>query len=467
MRRILKLFGIVSLSLFFVFAIAACGRNGEDPVNGNGENGENGDNDVPDNGEVFELSGEYEIDITNLGMPLVIYLKIDDDGDFMLQTSRAFDDPRDTGTIREVEEAEQEDTYLMVYDETDNGDLRTATFHVLNGNLRFLTRMPYGTSNIMYEAEDPHDPEITHYLWAMSFRHEEHFGVYGGSHVVQAMGEDVEYIYSLELMAGLRYHFESIFEMGGVIYDFTEQGGFYIEDDVFSLNPDDASAVAGTIENGTIDVPIQPSAMASRSMRTLTITTHAEYAGIYHTHWLEDGIGDTTAMLILDHFGNFTYIATDHLAGADIDMTGTYDVDTAADTITFTPDEGDAVTGSYEHGYIFTAEFPATAEDTYAFTFYADHIQGQFTAEGEIEDIPYEVTLVLEATGTYSLVIIEDGSELLNEVGTFDVDVGMFDVIELTPEGATAALHDGLISRTSLNMIFDVDGEEMSFALSK
>ncbi len=465
MRRILKLFGIFTLSFFLVLSVAACGRNGEDPVNG--ENGENGENDVPDNGEVFALSGEYEIDITNLGMPLVIYLKIDDDGDFMLQTSRAFDDPRDTGTIRKVDEADQDDTYLMIYDETDNDELRTATFYVVDGNLRFQTRMPYGGSNIMYEAEDPHDPEIMHYLWAMSFRHEEHFGVYGGSHIVEAMGQEVEYIYSLELMPGLRYRFESMFEMGGEIYDFSEEGSFSIEDDVFYMTPDGASTTEGTIENGTLKARIQPSAMASRSMRTLTLTTHAEYAGLYHSRWLEDGVGDTSAILLLDHFGNFTYSATDHLGEADIALTGTYDVDTDADTITFTPEEGDPVTGTYENGYIFAAELPATAEDTHEFTFYADIIQGEFTAEGEIEGIPYEVTLVLEGNGTYSLVIIEDGAELLNEEGTFAVSVGMIDMIELTLEGETTEQHSGPISRAGLNITFDVDGIELSFGLSK
>jgi len=468
MKRILKLVGVFTLSFLLVSSIAACRRD-DDPDNGNG----NGNG----NGETFAFAGDYEIDITNLGMPLVIYLRIDEDANFMLQTNRAFDDPRDTGTVREVEDAEDEDTYLMVYDETDNDELRTATFRVEDGNLRFLTRMPYGTSNIAYEAEDPHDPEITHYLWGMSFRHEEHFGVYGGSHTVMAMGSEIEYIYTLELLPGLRYRFASVFEMGGAIHDHTEEGSFSIADDMFSLTPEGDSVVEGTIDNGTIEVPIQPSAMAEREMRTLTLTTHAEYAGVYLGQWLFEMMGtvmgDTEAFLILDAFGNYTYMGTDNLADGEdnvFEENGTYDVDTGEGTITFTPEEGEERVGTYENGYIFNAEFHASKaqpDNLYEFVFYADAIQGEFTAEGEIEETEYSVTLILEATGAYMLTILADGDEFHTEEGTIGVTVGMMDMLQLTPAEADDVLHSGPISPAGLNLTFDIDGEEMSFFLTE
>lgn len=161
------------------------------------------------------IAGDYQIDITQLGMPLVFYLRIDADGNFMLSPNTNFDpsESRGQGVL-----AESRGVYMMIYKEHTPDNPKTATFVLDGPNLLFQSTLPYGQSNIINTVEDPVDPEIVYTLTADTLALSEYYGTYVGSHSTQAMGSTIDYVYSLQLKAGLRYVFFSEFTMGGELY---------------------------------------------------------------------------------------------------------------------------------------------------------------------------------------------------------------------------------------------------------
>ena len=124
--------------------------------------------------ERFEaIAGDYQIDITNLGMPLVFYLRIEADGAFMLSPNLDFDpsESRGEGVI-----AESGGVHMMIYKEHTSDNPKTATFVLDGPNLVCPSTLPYGSSNSISSAEDPDDPESVYTLTAEALASSEYDG---------------------------------------------------------------------------------------------------------------------------------------------------------------------------------------------------------------------------------------------------------------------------------------------------
>ncbi len=95
---------------------------------------------------------------------------------------------------------------------------------------------------------------------------------YEGSHVVSAMGSEVEYVYTVAFKDGA-YSFHSVFTMGGTEYTYDEIGTYSVDSDgVVTLTPDGESAVTGQVNwNRTLTLPIKASSMATRGEQVLTL----------------------------------------------------------------------------------------------------------------------------------------------------------------------------------------------------
>ncbi len=401
MKRMLKLSTIWLLAFVMVFTLFACIE--DDP----GDNG---------NGEPHVLAAEYEFDISPFGMPLVFYLRIHDDGSFMLAPNRDFDEAecRGAGQL-----AESEGTYLMIYEDHTPETPKTATFVVENGNLVFQTTLPYGASNIMQSKVDDDDPEIVHILTAHVLVHEALYGVYAGSHSVQAMGSTVVYNYTMTLKSGLRYVFHSEFVMGGTPYEHTEVGFWDVDGETFMLKPAGEDEVTGTIVDGVIETSIKASWMATtRTETTLQLATHAQYAGVFEGEKVTM-MYTAAVSLELDMFGGYVYTA-DVGQPEDYVETGTYEID--GTTVTFTPGEGDSYTATLanyklEGDFKVIGAMPATD-----LVFYNTRILGTFTGSATYEEIVYTTTLVLNPDGTFDLTIVDDDmAVVVEEDGSFNI----------------------------------------------
>ena len=126
MKKIIVLLLIVSLSLGL---LAGCGNK----------------NKEPEKTDVSELTGQYFIDLTPSGMPMVAFIEIFDDRTFTLFNSLSEleenSNNRGNGVVSGID-----DTFMLLY-ESEMHHGKTATFSVDNdGGLVFSTPLPWGTA---------------------------------------------------------------------------------------------------------------------------------------------------------------------------------------------------------------------------------------------------------------------------------------------------------------------------------
>ncbi len=396
----------------------------------------------------FELAGEYEIDITNLGMPLVFYLKMETDSTFKLSSNRNYDVDKGHGTV-----AGSGGTYMLLYSDSTTENPKTATFTVVNQNLLFSTNLPYGASNINFMKVDDDDPEITYYLMAKIYAFEDRLGEYAGSHTVSAMGSEITYQYSIHLKPGLEYTFRSDFEMGGEAYSYDEKGIFTISGMTITITPEGQSAIEGVIkEDGSLDLSVKPSQMGSRAVRNLRLTTTAAYAGVYLGYrnrvMGETVMYDTDTTLILDKFGGYTYQGIDAQSGT-IDEVGTYSV--SGTTITFTVTETQATHTGTIQNFMVVASFVVSTQSTNRaeIVSYRSNVQGELTGTTTVEEVEYTATLMLNPDGTYTLELKNaENAVILTESGTFTITKTMLVNLNLT---AGAVTRNFVVSMSGVN----------------
>ena len=366
------------------------------------------------------IAGDYQIDITNLGMPLVFYLRIGADGTFALSPNTDFDpsECRGEGVL-----GTSEGVYMMIYKEHTPDNPKTATFVMEGPNLVFQSTLPYGSSNIINSVEDSDDPTIVYTLTAETLALSEYYGTYAGGHSKMAMGSAVEYTYALTLKAGLLYEFASEFVMGGTVYSFTETGSWNVDGSTFTLTPAGEEAVQGTIAAGEITVGILPSEMASaRTESVLRIATHADYAGTY-VGLKSSPMYTAETTLVLDLFGTYLYTANVGMP-EPYEESGSYDV--TGTEVSFTPDDGDAYTGTLEN-LTLTGKFKVIGSMPGTdLVMYSDAVLGTFAGSATHDEVEYSTTLTLDPDGSYALLVSDDaGQAVVEGTGTFQLQRGM------------------------------------------
>lgn len=396
--------------------------------------------------EQYELQGEYAIDLSNLGMALTFYLKIDEDNNFILSPNRQFTSDRGTGTIGELE-----GTYLMIYSDSTPEKSKTATFERIGHNLIFRSPLPYGTTNIMFEAVDSDDPEIVYHLMANKFVYEEYYDTYLG--FMNIAGEDYEYV--LNLGPGATYHFASS-SQGENPSTYEESGHFRVHKQTIFIKPQEGEELQGSITpEGGLNLLVKPSAEADPTESLLRVATTAKQAGTWYAQ-----ANGAEATLNLDYFGGYTFTVISS-EGKTVEK-GTFTA--TQDTITFIKEGevGEPKVAKKEN-YTFVADFDGE------WTFYDASIQGEFTGATMVAEA-YTATLKLNPDGSYELAIIDQGKEdevieLLRETGTFSVSAGpMAYVLTLTSADFVSV---GEIWGTGLNMTFELDGTSYNFMLTK
>jgi len=393
------------------------------------------------------LAGDYILDASPLGMPLKIYLKIDENNNFQWTNKQVGGVDKGHGTI-----GSEDGTYVMLYSDSTNESLKMATFTVENGALVFSTRVPYGAAGISPQLNEE-DPSQSMYPIAKKLVAEEALGLYVGSHQVEAMGSVINYEYELELKVGAEYTLTSHFTVMGMAQEYIQQGTFSLVDGVIILNAANLPEQKGAWQDGQIVVNAYVSAQ-SRAGTDITLkkATTAEAAGVY------TGVKDMSAMgfyanatLKLDAVGGYTYESV-------------IEEDVYAEKGTFTYEAGKVILVSDAEG---ASPVEGTLEScvlsikmrihpdvpmSTLIPFYHENIQGTFTCEGEDElGIPHYSTLVLNPDGTYSINV----DDMYFEDGTFEAAASPLGVsLTLTaPDGLAST---GMVSDT-INITHNID----------
>lgn len=392
--------------------------------------------------EGFELPGDYVIDITNLGMALQFYLRIDEDNSFMLSPNRQFSDSRGDGTIGQLE-----DTYLMIYSDSTQESSKTATFERIGPNLVFRSTLPYGSANISFEVEDAENPEIIHRLIANKFVYEDYYGTY--------FGFQTDYHYVLMLGPGGQYRLNGSLASGEEPPVYEEEGSFRVADRKIMITPQGEEELSGSISaDGALELEVKPEAGAERIKTLFRMATTAEHAGTWHAQNEEGAM----AALSLDFFGGYSLTVT--ADGKSTVEEGSFAV--AQNSITFTAEkEQEPVTGT-KAGYILEAAFAGVD-----WLFYDESVQGQFSG-GTMVNEAYRAALELNADGSFALVIAdeENDAELVKEDGTFSITAGPMSYM-ITLNSKDGKTRVGAVWPSGLNMTFDIAGTDYSFLLTK
>lgn len=434
MRRKVWLFTTFVVLMGLSLLLSACGRSPKQQAETSSTQGTVAVQSAPAAEE--PLAGDYVIDITDLGMALQFYLRINEDNTFVLAPNRQFTSERGSGKIGELE-----GTYVMIYSDSTPESPKTATFEREGPNLVFKTTLPYGTANIMYERVDEENPDMIYRLVAHKYIYEEYYDTY----LAFVEEEGRRYDYVLNLLPGARYSFKSSLE-GSQLYE--ETGTFRVAGQNLFITPEGGTELRGSVNDaGALELAFKPRAEEERSTTLFRVATTAQHAGT----WLAQTAAGGEARLELDYFGDYTFTA------GELSERGSFTADQRS--ITLSPEQGETREGS-KTPYTLTAAF-----GTEELLFYNSQILGRFSG-GTMGAESIVAQLELGVDGQYQLTIVDEanGIELLQEKGTFSIVPGpMAYQLALESEGAKRV---GDIWPTGFNMSFNIDGTDYRFLLT-
>lgn len=415
------------------------------------------DSEAPSLQEEYELPGEYAIDLSNLGMALTFYLRIDEENNFLLSANKFFSDDRGSGVIGELE-----GTYMMIYSDSTPDRTKTATFERVGHNLLFQTPLPYGSANILFELEDEDDPELVHRLMADKFVYEEYYNTYLGF----SEDDGIEYAYTLQTGPGARYSFSSNYEEEDGAFTFSEHGLFKVRGETMILIPEEDVELAGSITaDGGLLLPVKSTEAGERAEQLLRVAITAKNAGTWYGLTLVDG-EEVAGELVLDYFGGYTFTAKN--PKGDYIEQGVFEP--AQDSISFTAaKEGATPVVAAKENYTLKTSFNLAHEGPQAeWLFYDEAVQGRFSGSTMAAEA-YRAVLDLTPDSRYELTVIDeqnDGTILIEQAGDFAVSVSpMAFMITLTSDDSEVSV--GQIWPTGLNMTIEVIDDNYSFLLTK
>ncbi|MBQ8663145.1 MAG: hypothetical protein IJ471_04745 [Eubacterium sp.] len=147
MKKLLKRGLVVLLAVCMMFGIVACGSEGSSTEGGATSGG----------GNTAEVANDYYLDLTELGMKLTVFLRLNEDGTFIFSNTLDFAVDKSSGTFQK-----SGDEYIMVFtsvngEEKSVSDGLTSSFVVTeDGNLDFSVggAVPYGSANIDTVSEE-------------------------------------------------------------------------------------------------------------------------------------------------------------------------------------------------------------------------------------------------------------------------------------------------------------------------
>ena len=105
-------------------------------------------------GDPIDVAGVYSIDLSEAGMGMTVYLKIEEDGAFTFAANDTFAEAKSAGTV-----SQPDSSYLMVFSSVngDSVDVGTNTCHFSkqsDGSLAFEGTIPYGTATFTSPMEN-------------------------------------------------------------------------------------------------------------------------------------------------------------------------------------------------------------------------------------------------------------------------------------------------------------------------
>lgn len=282
-------------------------------------------------GEKIDIAGVYSIDLSEFMSSYVIYLKIEDDGDFVFSDTAEFKTEKSAGTVSKMTS-----NYLLLFKKVNGEDVssdgKTCNFEKeTDGRLKVVGTIYVGTATIPSPMENDDTGEMVTF-YAVPYTG-------GGSTETETLetglyfGEDGIYKYYLNLSEDGRFTAFTSFEMTGMGSGFAYDYGTYtlmgamcrMTSSVYKEKEDDTKALTESvsIEDGVIKADVKMSPFASDT-KEITVTAVTSPVGIVATYEGTATVMGSTFDLSMSVRGDGSYqFLSEDASGENEDFTET------------------------------------------------------------------------------------------------------------------------------------------------
>ena len=244
-RKLMGLFAGLMV-IFMLLGLAGCG---------NSEGSKS-------NSDVSKVAGDYYIDLTDLGMKLTIYLRIENDASFLFSNTTAFEMNKSSGTIQKAD-----DEYIMVYNSV-NGEEKsiseglTSKFTVAeDGSLDFTgcERIYYGSASATTTSDEHPDAKLIAFVIPEDFEEESSesefkAGTYSASY---KSDKGIDYTYNISFYEDNCYLIFAAYTENGRLSFASETGRYGVSTTQLALTPQSGDRVScDVISNSKLSVSI-------------------------------------------------------------------------------------------------------------------------------------------------------------------------------------------------------------------
>lgn len=214
--------------------------------------------------DTSEVANDYYIDLTDLGMNLTIYLRLDEAGTFTFSNTLDFETVKSSGTFQE-----SDDEYMMVYDSVNGeeksvSDGLTSTFVVLeDGSLDFTCcdYIYYGSAKATTTSEDNPDAKLVAYMVTDDYSApdtstEFEMGSYAAADVTE---DGVTYSHMISFYEDDSYLHLIRYEKDGTVGFTSETGTYGVNITQLALEPEGGERISSEVADGeTLNVSVFP-----------------------------------------------------------------------------------------------------------------------------------------------------------------------------------------------------------------
>lgn len=323
MKRKLNRWLTLLMAMVLVMGLTGCGQSEEKKA-----------------ADTKTVANDYYIDLTGLGMKLTIYLRLDEEGNFLFSNTLDFETNKSSGTFQE-----SDGEYIMVYasvngEEKSVSEGLTSSFTVLeDGSLDFTgcDCIYYGSAKATTTSADNPDAKLIAVIVpedfdAPSTESEFQAGSYETADVTEG---GVTYSHMISFYEDNSYIHAIRYEQDGRLCFTYEIGTYGVNTTQLALEPEGGDRLScDVVDAETLNVSVYPYAGA-QERETLEFTKVEDPAVVAELSGSGEGTGDgETFDVEVKIYADGSYEST----AADFTETGILAIDTAAEYIKQYPD---------------------------------------------------------------------------------------------------------------------------------
>lgn len=204
-----------------------------------------------------ELEGDYYIDLTELGMKLTFYLRLEEEGTFLFSNALDFETNKSSGTVQKTEAG-----YMMVYDSVNGEEksvsdgLTTSFVQLEDGSLDFSGEggcIYYGSARATTSSAEDSDTKLIAYRVPDDFEAPESKSEFQtGTYTAEAVQEDeITYTHTVSFFEDNTYLHLMTCEKDDQLCFASESGTYSVSTTQLALQPEEGERVSCEVSDSS------------------------------------------------------------------------------------------------------------------------------------------------------------------------------------------------------------------------